>query len=347
MTTRDHDSPLDDGPLDDDTLAVSAVVDDEATPEQRRRVARDPELVARVGALREAVAAVAAPVEPPPADVLAALRARALDAVDEAEAEAEAEEASTPPPAPVRDLGAARARKARRLPPLPAVAAVVVLLVVVGVGLLVAGTSGKDEDIATTSADAGGSAAEESGGDSGGEGGGGDDAESATAGESELDEEFSTRPADEVRDELLDQATASYASEEDLERELRRVDPEGLGLAGAPATSTEDGDGEPATTTTTPAPTTTPESSGAGATDAQARQARAFAADPIATRCDDVLRSAEPELEPAVAAVLVDVAGVPVLVLTNPVEVSDQAPSGLRLTVLNAVDCSPRAAVLR
>ena len=60
-----------------------------------------------------------------------------------------------------------------------------------------------------------------------------------------------------------------------------------------------------------------------------------------------MLRAAEPDLEPATAAVLVDVAGVPVLVLSNPVEVSDEAPSGIRLTVLNALDCSPRAAVVR
>jgi hypothetical protein len=79
----------------------------------------------------------------------------------------------------------------------------------------------------------------------------------------------------------------------------------------------------------------------------QAAVARALASDPAVTRCDDVQRSVESELEPATAAALVEVDGVPVLVLSNPVEVSDDAPSGIRLTVLNALDCSPRGAVLR
>src|SRR5262249_43118570 len=92
---------------------------------------------------------------------------------------------------------------------------------------------------------------------------------------------------------------------------------------------------------TTTVPPTTRSATQAGS------NALAFAADPVVTRCDDVLRSAEPELEPAVAAVLVEADGVPVLGLSNPIEPSAQAPSGLRLTVLNAVDCSPRAAVLR
>jgi hypothetical protein len=61
-----------------------------------------------------------------------------------------------------------------------------------------------------------------------------------------------------------------------------------------------------------------------------------------------VQRSAEPDLEPVVAAVLVDVAGTPVLILSNPVEATDQAPAGIRLTALNAIDCSPRGyAVVR
>jgi hypothetical protein len=52
-------------PPDDDL--VSAVLDDEATPEERARVAADPRLQARLEELRAASAFVATPVEPPPA----------------------------------------------------------------------------------------------------------------------------------------------------------------------------------------------------------------------------------------------------------------------------------------
>lgn len=327
------DLPLDDGPLDDDTLALHAVVDDEATAEQRRRVARDPELVARVAALRNAVAAVAEPVEPPPADVLAALRQRAVAALDQPDddlAPADDEDLVVPPPPPpVRDLGTARARRRRQLPPLPAVAAVVVLLVVVGVGLLVAGTSTDDSGDRASS----GLAADS---DDAAEGG----AEATTAGGPDA-MSAEDRPADALRDELLARSTARYGSQEDLEADLRRVDVDTLALAGSVPAPTDDASGEAASTTTAP-PTTS-----GGSTEGAGTNASAFASDPVATRCDSVLRAAEPDLDPAVAATLVEVDGVPVLILSNPTEVSDQAPSGLRLTVLNAVDCSPRSAVLR
>lgn len=337
------DLPLDE-PLDDDTLAVHAVVDDEATTEQRRRVARDPELVARVAALQAVVAAVAEPVAPPPADVLAQLRRRALDALDEAPAgpgpedEAGSDPDPVPPDLPIRDLATARARRSRSLPPMPAVAAVVILLVVVGVGLLVAGTAGKGDSSADGSS---GGVQTESGGNSGG----GDDAAAEEAPTAAADEDAAgdttvadaeDRPSDEFRDELLQRSTARYATQAALEADLRQVDVDTFTLSGStPETGQEDG-GEASTTTgpATTAPTTGPSSA-------------AFAADPVVTRCDTVLRSAEPELEPAIAAVLVDVDGEPVLVLSNPTEITDQAPSGIRLTVLNAVDCSPRSAVLR
>lgn len=352
MTPPDHDPTLDDGPLDDDTVAVNAVVDDEATAEQRRRVARDPELVARVADLRAAVAAVAAPVEPPGPDVLAALRARALDALDETDGEDGADEPddlvveprpASDPPAPVRDLGAARARRSRSLPPLPAVAAVVVLLVLVGVGLIVAGSGGKGD----TAADGGGASggAEATAGETASAG---DDA--AADAQQELEEEFSERPADEVRDDLLARATARYATDAELVDELEGVDVQTYSLAGttadAPTTSDDD---EPDATTSPPSTTTSPPSTaGSGPESASAaRAARAFAADPVATRCDSVLRSAEPDLDPAIAAVLVEVDGVPVLVLSNPTDPTTRAPEGIRLTALNAVDCSPRAAVVR
>jgi len=367
MTPPDHDPLLDDGPLDDDTLAVHAVVDDEATPEQRRRVARDPRLVAQVAEVRAAIAAVAAPIDPPSDAVFAALRARALDALDEAAAAPPSHE-GTPPadaPRPVRDISSAPTRQARRLPPLPAVAAVVVLLVALGVGLLIAGGSNGGEDTASRGASGGDSASaeedaavadEEQPENAGEQTDDGDDAEaSGTTGESSNDS--INGPSDVPVEELLRAATARYATEADLLTDLRRTDPDDLTLSG---TTTGTGQGEdedphwvvavrawlaadPApesTTSTTVGPTTgsPPDETGLSA---------AFARDPIAMRCDTVQRSAEPDLEPATAAALVEVDGVPVVVLSNPVEVSDRAPFGIRLTVLNALDCSPRAAVLR
>ncbi|HEX7132142.1 MAG TPA: hypothetical protein VF228_06170, partial [Iamia sp.] len=266
-------TPFDDGPLDDDTLAVHAVVDDEATAEQRRRVARDPELVAEVAELRATVAAVAAPVDPPSADVLADIRRRALDALDEAAPDPEAEaseEAVSPPPAPVRDLGAARARRTRSLPPLSAVAAVVVLLVLVGVGLLVAGTEGGSED----SADAGSSETLSEASGSGGDATeSADDADGALTAGGELEDgaanDSGGRPSDETVDELLARSTASYDDEEDLLDELRRTDPDGLDLAGPTSAS--------ASTTAPPPTTTTTPGTGTGQTDSTIPPAEEFA----------------------------------------------------------------------
>ncbi|QYG95298.1 hypothetical protein HC251_24605 [Iamia sp. SCSIO 61187] len=327
MTTPDHDPQLDDGPFDDDTLAVHAVVDGEATAEQRRRVARDPALVAQVAALRVVVDAVAEPVAPPPDDVLAAIRARALDAAGPAAADEALPAEPLPAPAaprPPADLGAARARKARRLPPLPAVAAVVVLLVLVGVTLLVTATGDGDGDTGDLSA------ADATIGDEESSTAGRDEADAAEGGAgggeaSAEDAPSTTAAAGAATDALLALATASFPSMADLEAAVRTVDPETLRF---PADGT-------AGSTTAPSP----------ADDDLAAQA--FASNPAATRCDTVLRAGEPDLEPAVAATIVDLAGTPVLVLTTPVPVSDDAPTGFRLTLLNAVDCSPRGAVLR
>ncbi|HMJ74779.1 MAG TPA: hypothetical protein VK507_02345 [Iamia sp.] len=371
MTPPDHDPLLDDGPLDDDTLAVHAVVDDEATPEQRRRVARDPQLVAQVAEMRAAVAAVAGPIDPPSDAVLAALRRRALDALDEAPAADTPFSHEVPPPAdvprPVRDISSAPTRRVRRLPPLPAVAAVVVLLVLLGVGLLIAGGSSEDEPTASGGASSGaddGSANADADADATVAGEGQDETDEqgqpssdaptddteATTGENEA-----AGPSDARVEELLAAATARYATEADLLSDLRRTDPDELALSGT--TATDEGGNDPhwvvavrewlagvpvpeSTTTTTVGPTT-------GSPPNEGSLTESFARDPIAIRCDDVQRSAEPELEPATAAALVEVDGIPVVVLSNPVEISDRAPSGIRLTVLNALDCSPRAAVLR
>lgn len=210
-----------------------------------------------------------------------------------------------------------------------------------GVSLLVAG--GQDDDgraADLSSGGAGDAQGVESAGDAGSDDAAAEEAPTAAADSDQTTVgEAEDRPADRVRDELLQRATASYATQAALEADLRQVDVDTFALSGsaAPETGQEDGSGE-ASTTTSP-PTTAPVTGQSSAF--------AFAADPVATRCDTVLRSAEPELEPAIAAVLIEVDGEPVLVLSNPTEVTDQAPAGIRLTVLNAVDCSPRSAVLR
>ncbi|HEV7722243.1 MAG TPA: hypothetical protein VGO60_13210 [Iamia sp.] len=372
MTPPDHDPLLDDGPLDDDTLAVHAVVDDEATAEQRRRVARDPRLVARVAEVRAAVAAVAAPIDPPSDAVLAALRRRALDALDEAPPAAVAgpppsdEETSPAAGGPVRDISSAPTRRTRPLPPLPAVAAVVVLLVLLGVGLLIAGGSDPGED--TASRDAAGGAAESSATladdgqtESADEGLNGTGDDGAAADDPEDPDEATTSdsegPSDAAIEELLTAATARYSTEADLLTDLRRIDPDALTLSGSGTTGTDEAGNGPhwvvavrewlaAAPVPEDGPTTTVAPATGSTTDG-AQMSEAFARDPVATRCDTVQRSAEPGLGPATAAALVDLDGTPVLVLSNPVEISDRAPSGIRLTVLNALDCSPRAAVLR
>lgn len=349
---RPDDQPLD-GPLDTDELAVLAVLDGDATAEQRRRVARDPELVGRLRAAEAAVAAVRERLDGPGDDVLDALRARAVAAWDDEAPsddhdDLEPDDGSSPDPdrtsdddaqadaPPVRpatdELAARRARRpARRLPPLPAVAAVVILLVVVGIGLLVSGNQ-SSEDAAS---DAAATADAESGG---GADGGSESAEDATAGAA------SEGPADAARAALLARATASYTDDESLFTDLRQVDPTTLDLAtadeAAPTTA------PPSTTTAPPAgdsddATTTTAAAGPGA------DGRVLAEDGDVVRCDTVMRSAEPDLEPATAAVFVSVDGVPVVILSNPVPATDDGPATTRLTALNALDCSPRGAVQR
>ncbi len=331
---RPPDLPLD-GPLDADDLAVAAVLDGDATAEQRRRVARAPELVGRLRAAEAAVAAVRGPLDGPGEDVFAALRARAVAALDEParpSSTSEGDDDPTPTPAaddpgPVTepaggdDLATRRARRARRLPPLPAVAAVVILLVVVGIGLLVSDDRSSEDTAseATASADAGGSAA--------------DDASAAAEG---------GRPADEPLAALLARTTASFTDDDTLFEALRQVDPTTLDLAAAadgaaPSTAAPPpGDGRTATTTT-----------GAATTAGSGADGRVLAEDDDVLRCDSVMRSAEPELEPATAAVFVSVGGTPVVILSNAVPASEDGPATTRLTALNALDCSPRGAVQR
>lgn len=134
-------------PPDDDL--VSAVLDGEATPEERARVAADPRLQARLEELRAASAFVATPVDPPPAG--AADRAVAAAVAERGRSDEVA--AEVVPLRPWRDP--------RRI---LAVAAVLVLLV--GIGALLSqaewggGDSGSGGDAALT--------ADTSGGDEGG-----------------------------------------------------------------------------------------------------------------------------------------------------------------------------------
>lgn len=331
-------------PLDDDELAVAAVVDGDATADQRRRVARDPALVARARASEAVREALRAPVDGPGEDVFAALRARAVATVDDPVEEAPATvvvvpapdpaaESTAPSPTVADELASRRARRIRRLPPLPAVAAVVMILLLGGIALLVTDDATSNERRADTA-----SSADDSGGDSGASGGGSESADNADA--------TADSPGVAFREDLLARASSSYVDEATLLDALRTVDPGTLDLTASPIAA--DGGAE-MSTTTVPAPgdddqpTSAPESTvvPAGA------DGRSLAEDEDVVRCDTVLRSAEPDVGPATAAVFVAVDGIPVLVLSNPVEASDDGPATIRLTVLNAVDCSPRGAVQR
>jgi hypothetical protein len=137
-----------------DDEIVSAVLDGEATPEERARVEADPVLAARLAELTAVRDAVAAPVTPPAAD----LRERAIAA-------AMAERRSKPEPfGNVRPL---RSRSAD-VPRFLAVAAAI-LVVLVGVGIL-ARSGGRDDagssDDAALSAPDESSAPEAAGGES-------------------------------------------------------------------------------------------------------------------------------------------------------------------------------------
>jgi hypothetical protein len=146
----DPTDPRDSESLDE---LASAYVDGEATPDEVARVDADPTLLARVAELRTVAAAVAEPVDPPPAEVRDAHIAAALAAADEP-----AERTGAP-----ADLAAERAerdRHRRRLVALSVAAAV--LVAVIAVPLLARLGGGGDTETATVE-DRESSAAEESG----------------------------------------------------------------------------------------------------------------------------------------------------------------------------------------
>lgn len=149
-------------PIDDELL--SAVLDGEATPDERALVEASPEALARLAQLRAAVARLAEPVAPLDAGVSARLLARALDETPEAAVDTgpPSPPATTPPAARVRPVGPARhdelvERRHRRRSWAGALAGVAaaVLLVVVGVSL----TRGASRDSASDSSGSGASSA--------------------------------------------------------------------------------------------------------------------------------------------------------------------------------------------
>lgn len=319
MTPPPTPEDPDAAPLDADELAVHAVLDDEATPDERRRVARDPRLRARLEEVRAAAAAVAAP--PPAAEAdLARIRATAVAALGTDPAAGDDEPGTGDEGAGTGDGGGGpdqtagdptvvplTARRPRRLPPLPAVAAVVLVLLVVGVGLIATGRGGDGD----ASADGGQTAAESQAG--------GADEESAddAAGSGAASPEAGTAP-----DTPLPEGTRTFASDEDLRVVLQDVDPTSLdALAPPPA-----GD-----------------SGEAGAGDAAASAAETE----DGARCGKVLRASDSAIGPVQAAALVEVDGTPLLVLSTPVAATAEAPASTRLTVLEAASCVPRFAVQR
>ncbi len=300
--------------LDPDELAVHAVIDDEATAEERRRVARDPRLRARLEELRATAAAVSMTPDPPADGALDRIRTAALAALDEdheASLDDALDEPGAPPPSvpdadPEEDdeastvISLSPRRSRRSLPPLPVVAAVVAVLMVVGVALIAIGRGG---DQSADSATAGDSAAVEESAPAPGDGGG--DATSAQ-------EDHATGAANGI---------PVFAADDDLRIVLQDIDPITL----AALRPSEASDSPEATTT-----------AGGGQ-----------GGDEGGARCGDVLRASDAAIGPVQAAARTEVDSVEVVVLSTPVAATESAPATTRLTVLEAESCVPRFAVQR
>lgn len=302
--------PVPDDALDADDEAVLAVLDDTATADQRRRVARDPSLRSRLAAQRAAAAALTAPVGELDDAMAHQLRAAALAALDGPTEEAgdgevtaadhgDGDSRPVVTPLPPR-------RPARRLPPWPAAAAVVLLLVGVGLALIL--NDRADVESAATGRSVSDEAAEEAARDLGAEATEGD-AESAAA------------------DDQADSATAEtgaptsathsgelprYPDEIALREALETIDPRTLR---SDTTAVLDQDAELTT------------------------DQAAF--------CEPGLRAVLPELGPTQASLLVLVDDVEVLVVSNPVEATAETATSTRLTALDARSCTPLLAVER
>lgn len=132
-------------PRADDGL-VSAVLDGEATDEDRSRVEADPALRQRLERFRAVAENVSTPPELPSADVFDAMRSTALGSAASGPADP-----SVPQPPPPPQL-AARRRPRRRIElPSPALAAaVLIVLALIGVGLVVRGSNGSSRNTASS-----------------------------------------------------------------------------------------------------------------------------------------------------------------------------------------------------
>lgn len=308
--------------LDADELAVHAVLDDEANAEERRRVARDPRLVARLEALRATATAIGTTPAPAADDALSQLRARALMALDEPAAtdadeppppidpgDAPEDEARTAPPNPATPITTRRPR--RSLPPFPAVAAVVLVLLAIGVALVASGlSSGEDsasQGDATAAADGGGSAT-------------GSEENDAPAAEAAPTTTGPAGRGSESGDAAPDRgAVVVFPDDDALRIVLQDIDPATLDPLSPSAASASPDSDEPL----------------------------GFDLDAAASRCGTVLEASDAAIGPIQAAALVDVDGVAILVLSTPVAATERAPASTRLTVLEAESCVPRFAVQR
>jgi hypothetical protein len=352
------DDDLDREPTDDE-LAVHAVLDGEATAAQRRRVASDPGLRARVTEMKAVVDQVAAPPQAPSEDVFDAIRAAAaahlddsgevVDLRDEVLAREAADEDEDDDPADqgvdddLTDLDEREAvggmavpgredddrdivvpiprpepRPRRRWPALPAVAAAILVLVALGVGLIVTDGGDGDADFSAVSSAIGG--------DHDGAGGADDAAgeESASDGVQERDETdtesaptTTAAPASGDVSQIAPQA--SFPDQAALREVLQQVDPATLVLDPGPQ-GFEDG--------------------------RRAGNLRQSDAAEVA-RCSSVLQSSDDAIGPAQAAVAVEVDGERLLVLSSPVEATQDGPARVLLHVVDPVSCVPRFAVQR
>lgn len=287
-----------------DELAVHAVLDGQATPDQRRRVARDPGLRARLAEMRTAAEAIAEHPPPPTPDELTRIRSRALASLDET-AEDEADPAgeglgaSDPEPGPTPVTSLPTRRRRRQLPPLPAVAAVVLVLLVVGVALIATGGGNADQ-----SADAGATTSAEAtvGPEAGADPGSADAAPEDEAGRAE---------APTAVDRDLGPPGATYPDEEALRTALEQLeDPLTLRSLRSPAEA-----------------------------DAAARETAAQ--ETAAARCGEVLRATDPALDPVQASAVVVVDDATLLVVSTPRAATRDAPATTRLFAVDPISCVP------
>jgi len=164
--TEPRPDPTDPPEVDDTEAAFHAVLDREATAEQRRVVAREPDSAARLETLRDVRSRVGR-VEAVAPGVLDGIRRAALDAPDPLDAldGIDGSDPAEPSGAPLAAVPDGRAsappRRRRRLLPLPAVAALVAGLVALGAVLIITDGRGDDADTAETAAGSSADAAAE------------------------------------------------------------------------------------------------------------------------------------------------------------------------------------------